>query len=329
VSLFMVVTLFALCALVIVVTGARLSYYGDVIAERSGLGQAWVGVIAMASVTSLPELVTGVSAVMINAPEIAAGDVVGSCLFNLLILGMLDLASPEPLFHRLRPVHTLSAALGAALLIGVGVAILTGGRWPSVGWMGVPSLVLLAGYLMAVRSIYHYERTHDQVDDANVLAERYTHLSLSGAIWRYAGTAVVLVAAASNLPQLAVALADATGLAQGFVGTAIVAMSTSLPEVVVSLAAMRLGAWDMAVANVLGSNLFNVAILGVDDLFFTQGPLLADVSPAHAVTALAAAAMSVIVIAGLVAKPPRLFSRVSWTLMGLVTIYVLANVLAF
>lgn len=327
-SLFTVVTLFALCALVIVVTGARLSYYGDVIAERSGLGQAWVGVIAMASVTSLPELVTGVSAVVINAPEIAAGDVVGSCLFNLLILGMLDVASPRPLFHRLRPVHTLSAALGAVLLIGAGAAILTAGRWPSLGWIGTPSVVLFGGYLMAVRSIYNYERTHDQVSDDG-LGERYAHLSLRGAIWRYAGTAVVLVAAASNLPSLAVALADATGLAEAFVGTAFVALSTSLPEVVVSLAAMRLGAWDMAAANVLGSNLFNVAILAIDDIFFTQGPLLATVSPAHAITALGAAAMSVIVIAGLVARPPRLFSRVSWTLIGLVTIYVLTNLLAF
>jgi len=316
----MVVTLFALCALVIVVSGARLSYYGDVIAERSGLGHAWVGVIAMASVTSLPELVTGVSASVIGAPEIAAGDVAGSCLFNLLILGMLDLLSPQPIFHRLKPVHTLSAALGALLLLGVATSILTAARWPAIRWIG---------YLLAVRSIYNYERRHDQVTDENVLAERYAHLSLRGAVLRYAGMAVVLVAAASNLPGLAVQFAEATGLDQGFVGTSVVALSTSLPEVVVSLAAMRLGAWDMAAANVLGSNLFNVAILPIDDLFFTGGPLLAAISPGHAVTAAAAAAMSLIVIVGLVARPPRLFGRVSWTLIGLIGVYALTTWIAF
>jgi cation:H+ antiporter len=328
-SLLMIVTLFAVCGLVIVVSGARLSYYGDVIAERSGLGQAWVGVIAMASVTSLPELVTGISASVINAPEIAVGDVVGSCLFNLLILGLLDLLSPKPLFHRLRPVHTLSAALGGVLLIAVAAAILTASQWPAVGWMGMPSFVLFGGYLLAVRSIYRFEQTHDQVTDDNVLAERYAHLSLKGAVGRYLGAAVVLVAAAANLPGLAVQFADATGLAQGFVGTAFVALSTSLPEVVVSLAAMRLGAWDMAAANVLGSNLFNVAILGVDDAFFRQGSLLASVADGHAVTALGAAMMSAIVIVGLIARPPRLFSRVSWTLLGLVGVYGLATWLAF
>jgi len=325
----MIVTLFALCALVIVISGAKLSYYGDVIAERSGLGQAWVGVIAMASVTSLPELVTGVSASVIGAPEIAVGDVVGSCLFNLLILGVLDLLSPTPLFARLRPVHTLSATLGTLLLLAVAIAILTASRAPAIGWVGASSLVLFAGYLMAVRSIFRYERTHDQVADDNVLAERYAHMSLRGAVWRYAATALVLVAAAANLPSLAVGFADATGLAQGFVGTAFVALSTSLPEVVVSIAALRLGAWDMAVANVLGSNLFNVAILAVDDVFFRRGPLLASVSEGHAVTALAAAAMSAIVIVGLIVRPPRLFGRVSWTLVGLTGVYTLATWLAF
>jgi len=328
VSMLMIVTLFALCALVIVVSGARLSYYGDVIAERSGLGQAWVGVIAMASVTSLPELVTGVSASVIGAPEIAAGDVVGSCLFNLLILGVLDLLSPKPLFHRLRPVHTLSAALGAILLLALAASILTASRWPSIGWVGAPSLVLFGGYMMAVRSIYNFEHTHDQVADSEGLGERYAHLSLKGALWRYAGTAVVLVGAAANLPGLAVRFADATGLAQGFVGTAFVALSTSLPEVVVSLAAMRLGAWDMAAANVLGSNMFNVAIFAVDDVFFTDGPIYAAVSQGHAITAIAAATMSAIVIVGLTARPPRLFSRVSWTLVGLTAIYLMATWLA-
>lgn len=327
-SMLMIVTLFALCALVIVVSGARLSYYGDVIAERSGLGQAWVGVIAMASVTSLPELVTGVSASIIGAPEIAAGDVVGSCLFNLLILGVLDLLSPKPLFHRLRPVHTLSAALGAILLLALAASILTASRWPSIGWVGAPSIVLFGGYMMAVRSIYNYEHTHDQVAESEGLGERYAHLSLKSALWRYAGTAVVLVGAAANLPGLAVRFAEATGLAQGFVGTAFVALSTSLPEVVVSLAAMRLGAWDMAVANVLGSNMFNVAIFAVDDVFFTDGPIFAAVSQGHAITAIAAATMSAIVIVGLTARPPRLFGRVSWTLVGLTAIYLTATWLA-
>lgn len=324
-----VILLFALCAGVIVASGTRLSYYGDVIAERSGLGQAWVGVVAMASVTSLPELVTGVSAAWIGAPDIAVGDVVGSCLFNLLILGLLDLATPVPILNRLRPVHVLSAALGALLLCVLAVAILTAPRWPSWAGVGLATPVLGLGYAAAVRAVFRYERRHDQLADDAPLPAKYAHLTLRRALVGYAVAGAVLVGAAANLPRLGVALAEATGLEQSFVGTSLIAVSTSLPELVVSLAAVRLGAWDLAAANVLGSNLFNVAILAVDDVAFRQGPLLAVASPAHAVTAVGAAAMSLLVLAGLVVRPSPLRGRLTLPLVGLVLAYGALTALAY
>src|SRR5574342_315577 len=89
---------FALCAGVIFFAGARLSYYGDVLADKTGLGRTWIGVALLASVTSLPELITGISSVaLVGVPDIAAGDALGSCMFNVVIIALLDLmggASP-------------------------------------------------------------------------------------------------------------------------------------------------------------------------------------------------------------------------------------------
>jgi len=83
-------SLFA-CLAVIGVAGVRLSRYGDIIAEKSGLSRGWVGLILLATVTSLPELVTGLSSVTIaQVPDIAVGDIMGSCVFNLLIIVVLD-----------------------------------------------------------------------------------------------------------------------------------------------------------------------------------------------------------------------------------------------
>jgi cation:H+ antiporter len=94
---------FVVCTLVIVYGGSRLSHYGDVIAEKTGMGRTWIGVVLMASATSLPELFTGISSVAIfNSPNIAAGDVLGSCMFNLLILAMLDVG------RRVAPISTLA-----------------------------------------------------------------------------------------------------------------------------------------------------------------------------------------------------------------------------
>src|SRR3972149_3233117 len=82
---------FIACTSVIVYSGTRLSKYGDIIAEKTGLGRTWAGVVLMPSVTSLPELVTGISSVTCaDVPDIAVGDILGACVLNMLTLSLLD-----------------------------------------------------------------------------------------------------------------------------------------------------------------------------------------------------------------------------------------------
>ena len=107
-------------------------------------------------------------------------------------------------------------------------------------------------------------------------------------------------------------------------GTLFVAFATSVPEVVVTLAALRIGALDMAIGNVLGSNLFNVAILAVDDIFYLPGPLFDHVSPIHSVSAVSAIMMSGIAIVGLLYRPTtNLFRKVGWISLFLFLVYLL------
>ena len=114
------------------------------------------------------------------------------------------------------------------------------------------------------------------------------------------------------------------GWHRSFVGTLLVGSATSLPELAVSIAALRIGALDMAVANLLGSNLFNVVILAVDDMLFRPGPLLSNVSPMHAASALSAVVMTGIVIVGLLCRPQtRLAGAMGWVGLGLVAVYTL------
>src|SRR3970040_1321405 len=90
--------LFGACTAIILLTGTRLSKYGDVLDEKTGLGGTWSGVVLMASVTSLPELITGISSISVfDLPNIAAGDAIGSCMFNLVILSFLYLGHPVAL----------------------------------------------------------------------------------------------------------------------------------------------------------------------------------------------------------------------------------------
>ena len=147
---------------------------------------------------------------------------------------------------------------------------------------------------------------------------------------RFALAALVVVAAGSWLPEVADGLGTALGLSRSFVGTVLMAVVTTLPEMAVTLGALRLGALDMAIGNLLGSNLFNVVILAVDDAFFVRGPLLAQAAPVHAGTAVTALVMTGLVIVGLVMRPQGRALRVlSWVSVALAATYAVNAALVY
>lgn len=313
------------CLAVIVIAGWHLSRYGDILAEKTGLSASWIGLILLATATSLPELVTGISAVTAaGAPDIAVGDVLGSTVFNLAILVMLDaLIRRESLYTRAAHGHVLSAALGVLLIAfaGFGLLLDQAGFVPALAHVGLVSPLILLVYVAAMRAVFQYEqRTLAEFTEA--VAARYPHVSARQA-WRgYLIAAVFIVAAGSWLPFVASDLAERMGWGQSFVGTLLVAAITSSPEAAVTLSALRIGAVDMAIANLLGSNLFDIAILAIDDVFYTPGSLLAAASASHAFTAFSAVMMSALVIVGLVYRPRgRVVLGLGWISLGLFALY--------
>jgi cation:H+ antiporter len=320
---------FVACSALILASGVRLSRYGDIIAEKTGLGGTWIGLVLMATVTSLPELVTGASSVLLfDVADIAAGDVIGSCMFNLAILAMLDIRHPVPLSARIHQGHVLSAGFGIVQMGLLALAWSAGGHAPAIGWVGLPSLLFILVYALAMRTIFVFERAR-VTDLAEALTGeiRYRDITLRRAILLYLAAAAVLVSSATLLPGVAERFSAVTGLDQSFVGTVFVATSTSLPELVVSVAAVRMGAIDMAAANLFGSNLFNVAVLGVDDILYLRGPLLVDVSHDHLLSLTAAITMTGIAIIGVTVRARQKRFRLSWDAIAILAMYVICLVL--
>lgn len=321
------------CLAIIGYAGYFLSRYGDIIAEKTGMSASWVGLILLSTATSLPELVTGISAVTFaNAPDIAVGDVLGSTVFNLAILVLLDaLYRRETMYSRAAQGHILSAALGALLIAFAGFSLLLdhAGMSPVLGHVGLYSPFIVLVYLVAMRAVYSYERrTLAEYTEAS--AERYPDVTLRSAVKGYALAAIAVVMAGSWLPFVAKDISDLMGWGQSFVGTLLVAAVTSAPEAAVTISALRIGALDMAIANLLGSNLFDIIILAVDDLFYTNGPLLAHVDASHALTALTAVMMSSLVIVGLIFRPQqRVMLGLTWVSLGLFMLYVLNTWILF
>ncbi|MBO9326371.1 MAG: sodium:calcium antiporter [Roseiflexus sp.] len=325
--------LFILCAVVILVAGTQLSRYGDVIADITGLGRTWIGVVLLASVTSLPELITGFSSTAIfRVPNIAMGDIAGSCMFNLLIIAVLDaLHGPAPISARVHQGQILAASFGMVLLGLVGLSIVLGDMLPAIGWVSVSSILFVAIYLLAMRIIFTYEQRRNIGEFVAEMATETEarHPSKARVYGLFTINAVLIVGAALYLPGLAETLAEMTGLGQTFFGTLFVALSTSLPEVVVSIAALRIGAIDMAVGNIFGSNLFNIGILALDDLFYTPGPLLATIEKMHIVAVIAAMIMTAIAIVGLIYRSDSKRLFVAWDSVGIAVVYAIANVVLY
>lgn len=325
-------TEFIIVAAVIVVCGTQLSKYGDVIAEKTGLGRAWTGLIIMASITSLPELITGVSSVTAaDVPDIAAGNVLGACVMNLLILALLDpMDKGSPIFLKVGQSHVLSAGFGVLLLGVVSVSVFLSDFVPSFFHIGLYTPAIFILYLVGIRVVYVYEKKYlSRITEETLEKLKYDHISGLRAAVLYSINAVIIIIVAAWLPFIAESAAEETGLGTSFMGTLFVAMATTLPELVVSFAAIRLGAHDLAIGNLLGSNMFNITLLGLDDILYTQGPLLTVISKSHAVTALLAILMTAIVLVSITYKPEKKATRFGWDSLAMLAIGVLNMYLVY
>ena len=297
---------FVVCTAAILWAGTRLAAYADVIALRSKLGRVWAGMILLAVATSLPELVNSISAGLQNLPDIAAGDVGGSNVVNLVIIGLVDvLYRNRSCLANLHSFHSRSIAFLMAMSALAAGATLLGPHFPVLFWFSPFTVVIIVLYVLAIRKAHSAEETA-------ALAPAIPTISLRQAVVRYLLFALVVVIAACLLPTAASYIADHTGLGNTFVGTLMVALATSLPELVTAAAAVRIGAAEMAVGGILGSNLFNLTILGVVDLVYWRGSLFAAIEGQHAVPLTLGVVLAGLFYIVLRKCPSRRFLRITW-----------------
>lgn len=318
-------TEFLICVLIILFFGAKLSRYGDKIAEKTGLSGIWIGLLLLAAVTSLPELITGIGAVTLvgggEGANLALGAVFGSNLFNLLIIALIDtMYRSGPVLSVASRGQLLLAALGILLIAFAGGSILLGTEvWDGViGWVSIYSVVLVLLYLWGSGRIFRREQRQPEAR-----ALRYESTSPRRAYLGFAIAALAIVGAGIWLALIGEEIAAGTGWDTTFVGSLFLAATTSLPELVVSIAALRIGATDMAIANMLGSNMFNMGIvIAGDDLFYRSGSIFSAASSGHVFSAAIAILMTLIVIAGLIFRTRRKTPlRMSWYSVALIVIY--------
>ncbi|MGI8316247.1 sodium:calcium antiporter [Halobacillus mangrovi] len=285
----MVYLVFFLAAVVVVTAAIYLNQFGDVISKKSALSGAVVGTFLIAGATSLPELTTSLTAVYIDNPDIAVGNMLGSNVFNLLILAMVDLIyRKRRLFQRVdHSANIPSALIGLLFLAILILTLFLPGSIQFFG-VGIEMILIFLLYIGAMKFVSSSgsEESEDQVNS----------YSLRTAIIGFIIAAIVVFGSGSVLSIAGDRLAEATGMNASFVGSFLIAASTSLPELVTVLAAFKLANYNMAIGSILGSNLFNIQLLVLTDVLYREGPILAAVGSSQIFVALLGLLMTIVVI---------------------------------
>ena len=277
--------LFVASAILMVLSGTFLAKYGDALAGLMGWGRLWVGTILVATATSLPELLTNITAAGRGQPELAGGTILGANMVNMFILAMVALlwgggrffrqVAPEQKF--LGSIATLLTVLAVLLgVVHVGVSL-----WQ----VGLASVIVVAVYLGGMRLVYA-TRPHEAARSSGGNPGNGPSRRRAWGLFCLASLGVMV--AAPVLAYSAEQIADATGISTGFIGVVAVAIVAVTPEASTTITAVRIGAADLAVGTLYGSCAFNILILGLADPFYPDGTLLETLETAHIAAGLTA-----------------------------------------
>jgi len=274
------VLVFIVAALAIAVVGTRLGGLADRLADATGLGEAVVGALMLGGATSLPGIVAVVTAANDNYPAMAFSAAVGGIAVQTCFLAVADMTyRGANLEHAAASLPNLTSG---ALLIALLALLLLAIHLPDVVFFGVHpvSVVLVVGYALGMQLVHKASERpmwrprlttatrEDRPDETSSKRESVPRL-----IGGFAVGAAVVAVAGWAVAKSGEAIAVESGLNDSFVGGILLAVSTSLPELVTSLAAVRRGALPLAVGGIIGGNAFDTLFAAIGDLAYRGGSI--------------------------------------------------------
>jgi cation:H+ antiporter len=311
--------LFVVAAVVVWLAGARLALIGDELSERYRLEKEFVGLIFLAGVSKLPEIVTSITGAQIQRPDLVLGALFGSIAFNTAILAVADFFIVRGALTSW-PRSPANAVSGVMLitLLSVLLAIMITGDLVLFGAVGIGGLALALCFPLVIGLQRSIDRRASwapvdlpdtttkglMIRDRSAVSAQSTWALLTKTAFYSLGILVGGVA----LTMTADALALQSGLGASFVGVTLLAIATSLPEFSTTIASVRIGAYTMALANIFGSNLITVALITPADLAYPRGAILSDAGQSSQLAVAIGIAVTAIYVAGiLIRRTPRLF----------------------
>lgn len=321
------VAVFGLTVLVIAAAGTAMAQVADRLADRSGLGEAMTGGLLLGACTSLSGFITSVSTAAQGFPDLALSNAVGGIAVQTAFLAVADIT-----YRRANLEHaaaSLTNLTQGALLIGLLSIPLVAGLTPPVTLLGChpASFVILIAYLFGMRlasqtykePLWGPKQTEETRTD--VPAEPQGGRTLYVLLTRFALLFVIVGFAGYALGQAGIAIAGKTGLSETIVGTLLTAVSTSLPELVTTLAAVRRGALTLAVGGIIGGNTFDVILVAASDIAYRDGSIYHATSQQPAFVIALTIMLTAVLLLGLLRREKYGFANIGFESLLILLIY--------
>ncbi len=306
--LWAVVAVFAGSALAILICGVRLARVADTLADRTGLGEIIAGALFVGASTSLPGAITSVSTALQGHASLSIGNALGGLTAQTAFIAVADLV-----YRRANLEHAAASVIGlaqAVLLITMLSMALIASTAPAVTVWGIhpASLLIVLTYAAGLRLLSRIKdepmwtpvqttetrEEQSEVEDDDERSDR--------SLWiKFAIYAGVTAAGGYFIGEFSIALVDRTGLDESAFGTVFTAVANSLPELVTAIAAVRIGAVNLAVGDVIGGNAFEVIFLALADVVY-DGSIYAAFGPGDLTTALIAILMTGVLLLGMLRR---------------------------
>lgn len=328
-ALWVNIAIFALSAGAVWIAGTRISRYADSIARQTGIGHLAVGLVLLGGITSLPEMAVALFSAITHNPALAVNNLLGGVAMQKAILAGADaLIGKDALTVVVSsPALLLQGALSILMLVVVAAAIVI--RDIPLFGIGIWSWVLLGLYAWSIwmlsRSAGHrpwlVQDDYSREQEPREASDQQDEVSLKVVAGKTVIAATVILAAGFLLSQTGDAIAVQTGLGQSFVGAVLLAFSTSLPEASTVLSAVRLRQYEMAISDILGTNLFNVALIFLVDAAYDSKPVFNEVGTLSLFASLLGIVLTVIYLIGLIERRNRTIARMGIDSLATLLVY--------
>lgn len=319
-SIWLNLAIFAGSAGLVWAAGTKLTVYVDGISSRTGIGQAFLGMLLLGGITSLPEIATVTTASWVGNAPLAVNNLLGSASINIVLLAIADAAIGRDALTSVvaKPSTLLQGTLSMLLLTVVALAV-TVGDVPLFGF-GAWSLALFIACAAALWLSSGYENhptwsvlgKDGQPVRQEAQDEAKEQPALRSLLVKIAIAAALILAAGFLLSQTGDAIARQTGISGSLVGFVLVGFATSLPELSSILSAVRIKRYELAVGDIFGTNLFNVALIFLADLAYGGPPVLSETGTFEAVAAMLGVLLTGLFVIGLLERKDRTVFRMGY-----------------